>query len=152
MSIYLIGQGFDQHRLINKINSSIVLGGIKVKCNYQIIAHSDGDVILHSLSNAILGSIQQGDIGEYFKDNDPKNKNLDSRKILNFCLKKLNKAKIVNVDLTIQCENILFKDIKKDIQNNLIKLLNCKRVNVKATRFEEKSNLIACHSIILINK
>lgn len=53
MSIYLIGQGFDQHKLIKKINSSIVLGGIKVKCNYQIIAHSDGDVILHSLSNAI---------------------------------------------------------------------------------------------------
>lgn len=152
MSIVLIGEGVDHHRLIRKTNSIIVLGGVKIKSNYKIVAYSDGDVILHSLSNAILGSVQQGDIGEYFKDNDHKNKNLDSKEILKFCLKKLNNAKIVNVDLTIQCENIIFNDIKKDIQKSLIKLLNCKRVNVKATRFEEKSNLIACHSIILINK
>lgn len=150
--MYLIGQGFDQHKLIKKASSFIFLGGYKIKCNYQVVAHSDGDVVLHSLSNAILGSIQQGDIGEYFKDTDPKNKNLDSKEILKFCLKKLNRAKIVNVDLTIQCENIIFKDIKKDIQKSLMRLLNCERVNVKATRFEEKSNLIACHSIILINK
>ncbi len=150
--MYLIGQGFDQHKLIKKANSHIVLGGYKIKSNYQIIAYSDGDVVLHSLSNAILGCIQGGDIGEYFKDTDPQNKNLDSSKILKFCLKKLNRKKIVNVDLTIQCENITFKYIKKDIKQNLIKLLNCKKVNVKATRFEEKSNLIACHSIVLINK
>ena len=150
--MYLIGQGFDQHKLIKKANSFIFLGGYKFKSNYQVVAHSDGDVVLHSLSNAILGSVQQGDIGEYFKDNEPKNKNLDSKEILKFCLKKISEAKIVNVDLTIQCENFIFKDIKKDIQKSLMKLLKCKKVNVKATRFEEKSDLIACHSIILINK
>lgn len=150
--MYLIGQGIDQHKLVKKSNSTIVLGGVKIKSNYKIVAHSDGDVVLHSLSNAILGCVQGGDIGEYFKDTDPKNKNLDSSKILKFCLKKLNKAKIVNVDLTIQCENIILKDLKKQIKQNLVKLLNCKNVNVKATRFEQKSDLIVCHSIVLINK
>ncbi len=150
--MYLIGQGIDQHKLVKKTNSTIVLGGVKNKSNYKVVAHSDGDVVLHSLSNAILGCIQGGDIGEYFKDTDPKNKNLDSSKILKFCLKKLNKAKIVNVDLTIQCQNIILKDLKKQIKQNLIELLNCKKVNVKATRFEQKSDLIACHSIVLINK
>ncbi|MDE6477203.1 MAG: 2-C-methyl-D-erythritol 2,4-cyclodiphosphate synthase [Mycoplasmoidaceae bacterium] len=150
--MYLIGQGVDQHKLVKKTNSTVVLGGVRIKSDYKIVAHSDGDVVLHSLSNAILGCVQGGDIGEYFKDTDPKNKNLDSSKILKFCLKKLNKAKIVNVDLTIQCENIILKDLKKQIKQNLIELLNCKKVNVKATRFEQKSDLITCHSIVLINK
>ncbi len=150
--MYLIGQGIDQHKLVKKTNSTIVLGGVKIKSNYKIVAHSDGDVVLHSLSNAVLGCVQGGDIGEHFKDTDPKNKNLNSSKILKFCLKKLNKAKIVNVDLTIQCEDIILKDLKKQIKQNLTKLLNCKNVNVKATRFEQKSDLIACYSIVLINK
>ena len=150
--MYLIGQGIDQHKLVKKTNSTIVLGGVKIKSNYKIVAHSDGDVVLHSLSNAVLGCVQGGDIGEHFKDKDPKNKNLNSSKILKFCLKKLNKAKIVNVDLTIQCEDIILKDLKKQIKQNLTKLLNCKNVNVKATRFEQKSDLIACYSIVLINK
>ncbi|MDE7433642.1 MAG: 2-C-methyl-D-erythritol 2,4-cyclodiphosphate synthase [Mycoplasmoidaceae bacterium] len=150
--MFLIGQGLDQHKLIKKDKSTIVLGGYKFQCNYKIKAVSDGDVVIHSICNAILGSIQGGDIGEYFLDTDNKNKNLDSKEILKFCLKKLNKAKIVNVDLTIQCENIILKDIKKQIASSLVKLLNCKKINVKATRFEHKSDLIACHSIVLVSK
>ena len=150
--MYLIGQGIDHHKLIKKTDSTITLGGVKLKSNYKINAHSDGDVVLHSISNAILGCIQGGDIGEYFVDIDSKNKNLNSQKILNFALRKLGKFKIINVDLTIQCENIIFNKLKNKIRKNLVKLLKCDKINVKATRFEQKSNLIACHSIVLVNE
>jgi 2-C-methyl-D-erythritol 2,4-cyclodiphosphate synthase len=150
--MYFIGQGIDNHKLVKKINSTIILGGFKFKSNYKIIAHSDGDVVLHSVSNALLGSLCLGDIGDYFKDNDSKNKNISSVKILNFCLAQLKKQKlkINNIDLTIQCENIIFNNIKLNIKKNLIKLLDCKFINVKATRFEYKSDLITVHCSLLI--
>jgi 2-C-methyl-D-erythritol 2,4-cyclodiphosphate synthase len=95
-----------------------------------------------------------GDIGEYFKDTDYKNKNINSVKIVNFVITKLKKShyKLVNVDLTITCENILLGSNKKLIQQSLAKILKTKLVNIKATRFEHPSNLIKCDAVILIKK
>jgi 2-C-methyl-D-erythritol 2,4-cyclodiphosphate synthase len=93
-----------------------------------------------------------GDIGLYFKDTDYRCKNMDSVKIVNFVLSKLKQAKykLVNIDLTVTCENILLGRNKTFIQKSLTKILKTKFVNVKATRFEHPSNLIKCDAVVLI--
>jgi 2-C-methyl-D-erythritol 2,4-cyclodiphosphate synthase len=152
--MYLIGQGNDTHELHELHDCSIMLGGCSMKVGYRIISHSDGDIVLHSLANAILGALGLGDIGKYFKDTSVKTRGMSSIKILNFAVDKLKKAKykIVNIDMTITCENIIFGDLKDKIKQSLVKLLKTKLVNVKATRFERPSNLINCETIILIKK
>ena len=147
-----IGQGIDYHKIIEKKNNQIKLGGYSFNSNYTIVAHSDGDLVLHSISNAILGALCCGDIGEYFKDTDIQNKNIDSKKILDFCLEKLNGRKIVNIDLTIICEKIILKDIKNHIKESLKALTKCENINIKATRFEQPDcMMIGCHSVILVD-
>jgi 2-C-methyl-D-erythritol 2,4-cyclodiphosphate synthase len=98
--------------------------------------------------------LQLGDIGMYFSDRDPKNRNMDSKKIIDLALKHLLKSgfKLVNVDMTVICENIILGKHKEDICKSLQKILKIKYVNVKATRYEHPSNLIACHSVVLISK
>jgi 2-C-methyl-D-erythritol 2,4-cyclodiphosphate synthase len=151
---YLIGQGNDSHELAEMRGATIFLGGHPLKADWRIISHSDGDVVLHTISNAILGALQLGDIGQYFKDTDYKNKGMSSIKIIDFVVAKLKKShfKLVNVDLTITCENILLGDKKELIQKSLCKILHTKLVNVKATRYEHPSNLIKCDAVILIRK
>ncbi|MDR2823393.1 MAG: 2-C-methyl-D-erythritol 2,4-cyclodiphosphate synthase [Mycoplasmataceae bacterium] len=152
--MYLIGQGSDTHELVIMKDGKIILGGFKFAAGFRVVSHSDGDLVLHSIANAILGAIQKGDIGQYFKDTDAKIKGINSSKILKFALSllKQSKFKLVNVDLTITCENILLGNKKKNIQDSLIKLLGCRFVNVKATRFEKPSNLITCDTVLLVNK
>jgi 2-C-methyl-D-erythritol 2,4-cyclodiphosphate synthase len=152
--MYLIGQGNDTHELSPIKDGIIILGGYKMKTNYHIISHSDGDIILHSLSNAILGALGLGDIGKYFKDTIKKTRGMDSKIILQFALEKMISLnyEIVNVDMTITCENIFFGLSKEKIKDSLVELLKTKSVNVKATRFERPSNLINCETIILIRR
>ncbi|MDR3163855.1 MAG: 2-C-methyl-D-erythritol 2,4-cyclodiphosphate synthase [Mycoplasmataceae bacterium] len=150
-----IGQGYDCHLLSkHRQSSQIRLGGINILSKYQIVAHSDGDVVLHAISNAILGTIQKGDIGEYFPDIDPQNRGLNSTIILKHVLKLLRQAKyqIVNIDLTIQCQNIYLMEHKRNIAISISKLTKCSLVNVKATRFEQPTSLIACNVIILTKR
>ena len=151
--MYLIGIAKDYHNLkLTKAN--VVLGGYKFKANYKVVAVSDGDVVLHAIANAILGASQNGDIGMYFPDTDPKNKNLDSKKILNkaLALASKKKCKIANVDLTIFCDKIMIDPIRKQITNNLKKLLKTNLVNVKATRFEQNKSMIAAQAAVLLKK
>lgn len=152
--MYLIGQGNDTHELVEIKDACIILGGHKMNVGYRIVSHSDGDIVLHSLSNAILGALGLGDIGRYFKDTSAKTRGMSSIKILKFAIDKLKKAKykIVNIDMTITCENIFFGNLKDKIKLSLVKLLNTKLVNVKATRFERPSNLINCETIVLIKE
>jgi 2-C-methyl-D-erythritol 2,4-cyclodiphosphate synthase len=152
--MYLIGQGNDTHEIDQIQNGVIILGGHKMNVGYRIISHSDGDIVLHSIANAILGALGLGDIGKYFKDTSVKTRGMNSIKILQFALEKLKKSKytIVNVDMTITCENIIFGNLKDKIKLSLVKLLKNRLVNVKATRFERPSNLINCETIILIKE
>ena len=149
--MFLIGQAIDTHKIkkTNKKNK-ITLGGFCFLSNYKIIAHSDGDVVLHAIANSLLGAVQAGDIGQYFSDKDPKNKNLDSKKILSFAMNKIKKYEINNIDLTIQCEKIILNNLKKDICASLSKLLKTKKVNVKATRFEKNEDYITCYVSCLL--
>ena len=135
--MYLVGNGVDIHR-IEKQNSKIIqqLGGIKLDLDYKVIAHSDGDIILHSISDAILGALALGDIGNYFKDTDAKNKGIDSKIILKKCLSLMHnsKYKISNIDITVISEHIIFANHKEAIVDKLKYLLNCSHVSFKATR------------------
>ncbi|MDR3330027.1 MAG: 2-C-methyl-D-erythritol 2,4-cyclodiphosphate synthase [Mycoplasmataceae bacterium] len=151
-TMYLIGQGNDTHELTDMRDATIILGGYKLKTNCRIISHSDGDIILHAIANAILGALQLGDIGMYFKDTEQKTKNMCSIKIVKFAVDKLKKSKfkLVNVDLTVTCENIILGKHKELIKQSLCKILETTLVNVKATRFEHPSNLIKCDAVILI--
>ena len=151
--MFFIGQAKDIHKLKKcSSNQKIKLGGFEFLSNYKIIAHSDGDLVLHAISNAILGSVQKFDIGEYFSDKDQKNKNINSINILNFALEELKKQKmqLVNIDMTIICENIMLSEYKASIIKSLQQLTKCKKINVKATRYESESDFIECDVVLLV--
>lgn len=99
-----IGQGFDVHRF--GPGDAVVLGGVRISHTHGLIAHSDGDVLLHALCDALLGAIAAGDIGRHFPDTDPRWKGADSRALLRHCLTLVRDAgfRVGNVDLTIIAE------------------------------------------------
>lgn len=152
---YLIGNSIDIHRLKKEDNLiEQIIGATTIKTNYRVIAHSDGDLVLHAIANAIIGGLNLGDIGDYFSDESKLTKNLDSKIILNKAILLMNELnyEINNIDITIVCEHIIFKDYKKNIAKNLSSLLNNKNISVKTTRFEENVNKIECLCSLLMVK
>ncbi len=149
------GIGFDLHRYEN--GDGIILGGCKIDCNYRIVAHSDGDVLLHSIADSILGATGSGDIGLFFSDKDPKNKNLDSRKIIDHCLNILDKKnlEIFNIDTTIICEYPKINPWREQILNKLSEILkiSVSKIGLKATTSEQigiigENKAIAVQSLV----
>jgi 2-C-methyl-D-erythritol 4-phosphate cytidylyltransferase/2-C-methyl-D-erythritol 2,4-cyclodiphosphate synthase len=136
---FFIGNGFDVHAF--EKNKKMLLGGILIDVDYGFKAHSDGDVLIHSLIDSILGAIGYGDIGELFPDNDSKYKNISSvillEKIVSFS-KKVG-FEIVNTDITVIAEQPKLKDYKREIRFNIAQILNIKPqfVNIKATTTEK---------------
>ena len=96
-----IGHGYDAHKLVP--GSFIILGGLKIDSDFSIEAHSDGDIIIHSLIDSLLGAAAYGDLGTFFPSEDDKYKNISSRELLKTVLTKLkeDKYKIINVDIPI---------------------------------------------------
>lgn len=137
-SEYRIGHSKDTHRF--GPGSSFKLGGIEIPHQFGIIAHSDGDALLHAITEAILGSVSLGDIGTHFPDNDPKYKGMDS----SFFLKKAHELlinsgyEIVNIDTMIYLERPKLKNYKPLIQEKIANLLNLDitQVSIKATTKE----------------
>ena len=149
------GTGFDLHRYED--GSGIILGGHMLECNLKIIAHSDGDVLLHSIADSILGASGQGDIGKYFSDKDPANKGIDSKKIIEFCLKSLKdkNLEIYNIDATVICEVPKINPHRDLILKSLSKILKTpvERIGLKATTSEQigiigKNKAIAVQSFV----
>ena len=149
------GTGFDLHRYED--GSGIILGGHMLECNLQIIAHSDGDVLLHSIADSILGASGQGDIGKYFSDKDPANKGIDSKKIIEFCLESLKdkNLEIYNIDATVICEVPKINPHRDLILKSLSKILKTpvERIGLKATTSEQigiigKNKAIAVQSFV----
>ncbi len=137
------GIGFDAHRYADETseNNHIILGGIKISFEKKLEAHSDGDVLIHALVDALLGSIGAGDIGMHFPPSDMKWKNADSKIFLihtNDLLKQKN-AIINNIDLTVICEAPRLGAYREQIKTNLAKILdiNEEKVNIKATTTEK---------------
>jgi 2-C-methyl-D-erythritol 4-phosphate cytidylyltransferase/2-C-methyl-D-erythritol 2,4-cyclodiphosphate synthase len=153
-----IGNGFDIHRLGK--GTYISIGGIKIKSNYKAIGHSDGDVVLHSVIDALLGANSKGDIGKFFPPLK-KYKNISSIELLNKIKNKIDidNSVIINLDITVICQKIRLEKYKTPIKNNLSKLLRCNKnlINIKGKTADHvgifgKSEAIGCWATInLIN-
>ena len=154
-----VGLGYDIHKIqkIEKL-SYIKLGGIRIKSKVKVISHSDGDVILHAITDSILGALSLRDIGTYFPNNKI-NKNRNSKEFLDFALKKLKNKnfKINNIDLMIVSEIPKINPYYEKMLISLTKLLQIDRnqITIKATTNEKsgligKSEFIACWSNLSI--
>jgi len=145
------GTGFDLHTY--RTGKGIILGGYLIDCNYSINAHSDGDVLLHSIADAILGAAALGDIGKFFSDKDEKNKDLDSKKIIEFCLNEISKLEleIYNIDATIICEEPKLNPIREEILESLSNILKIdkSKIGLKATT-SEKIGIIGKNKAIAV--
>lgn len=148
-----IGQGIDIHNLVLE-KTKQKLGGVEFDLDYKIIAHSDGDIIIHALCSAISGALSLSDLGTYFSDKDKKNKDLDSLVMLDFFLTEMKKQsyEFSNIDITIVCEKIYFKNLSHEILNKLKKILNTNNISLKATRYEKESMQIQCNCVLLLIK
>lgn len=137
--INFVGQGLDIHAFA--MDKPMVLGGIVIPCEFGFKAHSDGDVLLHSLIDAILGAIGAGDIGEWFPDSQDTYKNADSKlllkEILDFAISV--GYEIINVDITILAQTPKLSSHKNAIKDSLSSLLALPKhlINIKATTAEE---------------
>lgn len=138
-SNYFTGFGIDIHQFDN--NKSMFLGGIEIQKEYGFKAHSDGDVLIHSIIDALLGAAGAGDIGEFFPDTDDSYKNIDSKILLEHIVKFIYSVgyEIVNIDLTILAEKPKINPHKLNIKKSIAKLLNIPMqfVNIKATTSEK---------------
>lgn len=135
----IVGLGSDIHAL--KKGNGIILGGIKIPCDYELIAHSDGDVCLHALSDAILGGIGAGDIGEWFPDNDAAYKNADSAKLLAKIVEFATDVgyAIKQADITIFAQKPKISPYKNAMEKRISEILEIPLfcINVKATTTEK---------------
>ena len=133
----LVGNGFDIHKHSN--DEKLVLGGITVE-GPGFEAHSDGDIILHSLSDALLGSKAKKDLGFYFPSNENTPKNISSVEMLNKVLEIIEYDKVVinNIDITILSQAINISNISESIISNLADLLRIDKqlINVKGKSFD----------------
>ena len=153
------GIGFDIHRLIK--NKKLYLGGIKIPFHSGLKGHSDGDVILHAIIDAILGAMRKKDIGTFFPDNKNKFKNIRSPKMLKPIIEILNKNGfyINNLDINLICEQPKVSEYRDRILESLSSLLNIDKdlINLKGKTVEKlgligKEKAIACEVIVSISK
>lgn len=158
--MFRIGQSRDIHRL-EKNNRPLIIGGITFDYDKGPISHSDGDVLLHALSEALLGSITKGDLGTFFPDNDDRYLNMNSINILKECYEmvKLEGYHIVNVDCNIICEKPkLGKYILKMRENIAYALqIDISSISIKAQTNEKcgeigKEEALEATAIVLIEK
>ena len=130
------GTGYDVHAL--EKGAGIVLGGVQIPCELALIAHSDGDVAIHALIDAICGAAMLGDIGALFPDSDANLKGADSKELLRNVMRRVRGYgyELVNADITIIAQRPKIGAYKAQMQEVLSEILNCARVNVKATTTE----------------
>lgn len=130
----MVGLGYDLHRL--EQGKKLVIGGVPIASDFGAVAHSDGDVLIHSLVDALLGAAGLGDIGEHFPDSYPEYQDADSTIFLEEAIRllKKNNFRIVNIDATIVLEKPKLSQYKNIIRQNLSQLckISVERVNVKA--------------------
>ncbi len=158
-----VGHGFDVHRFDTDVRSAteIRLAGVSIPCEFTLVAHSDGDVLIHALCDALLGAAALGDIGEHFPDSDDSYKDADSRDLLRSVLAKLNQLgwQVVNVDLTLVAETPKVSAYKEQMRISLSNVMACQisQINIKATTTEGlgytgRKEGVACHAVVLISK
>ena len=154
-----IGHGYDVHRLVE--GRELILGGVKIEYEKGLLGHSDADVLLHAVSDALLGAAGLGDIGRYFPDTDPKYKGADSLELLRQVAGKIAAAgyRVGNVDVTMIAQRPRLKDFIPRMETNIASALNVDpgRINVKATTeerlgFTGSGEGMSCHAVCLLEE
>ncbi len=154
-----IGHGFDVHKFGGE--GPCTLGGVKVPYEQGLIAHSDGDVVLHAVCDALLGSLALGDIGHFYPDNDPQYKNIDSMLLLRDVYKKIVEKgyKVNNLDVTILAQAPKLAPFEMQMRENIANVLEVTidDVSIKATTTEKlgfvgRKEGIAVEAVVLISK
>ena len=154
-----IGHGYDVHRLVE--GRELILGGVTIEYNKGLLGHSDADVLVHAIMDALLGAVGLGDIGQHFPASDDKFKGISSLKLLervNTLLKAQN-FRIVNIDSTVILEEHKISKYIQNMKHNISSTLQCdvNLINIKATTeeglgFTGVKEGIAAHAVVLIKK
>ena len=154
-----IGHGYDVHRLVE--GRDLILGGVKIEYEKGLLGHSDADVLLHAVSDALLGAAGLGDIGKHFPDTDPQYKGADSLVLLQVVARRVQEAgyRVSNIDVTMIAQKPKLKDHIPQMVLNIAGAVGIapNRVNVKATT-EEKLGFtgtgegMSCHAVCLLEE
>ena len=154
-----IGHGYDVHRLVEC--RDLILGGVKIPYERGLLGHSDADVLLHAVSDALLGAAGLGDIGKHFPDTDPQYKGADSLKLLQIVGQKIAAAgyRVSNIDVTMIAQSPKLRPYIGTMEHNIADALalDTDRVNVKATTEEQlgftgSGEGMACHAVCLLEE
>ncbi len=157
--MFRIGQGFDVHQFA--VDRDLIIGGIQIPYEKGLLGHSDADVLLHAITDAVLGALGEGDIGKHFPDTDEAYKGVDSKVLLSHVveLMKQKDYKIVNLDCTIIAQKPKMAAYIPDMKQVIANLLevNQEQVNVKATTTEKlgftgRGEGIAAQAAVLLGK
>jgi 2-C-methyl-D-erythritol 2,4-cyclodiphosphate synthase len=152
-----IGHGYDVHAF--EAGDHVTLGGVRIPHAQGVKAHSDGDVVLHALCDALLGALGLGDIGQHFPDSDPRWKGADSREFLRHCARLVHdhRYRLVNADVTVLAEAPRQAERRVQMRDNIAADLGTTpdRINVKATTCEGLGAVgrregLACHAVVLL--
>ncbi len=154
-----IGHGYDVHKLVE--GRDLILGGVKIDYEKGLLGHSDADVLLHAVSDALLGAAGLGDIGKHFPDTDPQYKGADSLVLLQVVAQRVKEAgyRVSNIDVTMIAQRPKLKDHIPQMVLNIASAVGIApgRVNVKATT-EEKLGFtgtgegMSCHAVCLLEE
>lgn len=154
-----IGHGFDVHKFGG--DGPIVIGGISIEHSRGLVAHSDGDVLLHALCDALLGALALGDIGKHFPDTDSEYENVDSRHLLRHVVSLVAEKgySLVNADMTIVAQAPkmaphidAMRGIIADDTNSDLDAINVKATTTEKLGYTGRKEGIACHAVVLVEK
>ena len=154
-----IGHGYDVHRLVE--GRDLIIGGVKISHTLGLLGHSDADVLLHAVMDAVLGALALGDIGKHFPDSDERYKGISSLALLSeVCsLMKKEGASVVNIDCTVIAQKPKLSPYIQQMREAVAKTLSCDvgRINIKATTeeglgFSGKEEGISAHAVCLLEK
>ena len=154
-----IGHGYDVHKLVE--DRDLILGGVKIPYEKGLLGHSDADVLLHAVSDALLGAAGLGDIGKHFPDTDPQYKGADSLKLLEIVGQRVVEAgyRISNIDVTMIAQRPKLRPHIEAMEHNIARALNMdvSRINVKATTeerlgFTGTEEGMSCHAVCLLEE
>ena len=154
-----IGHGYDVHKLVE--GRDLIIGGVKIEHSLGLLGHSDADVLLHAVSDALLGAAGLGDIGKHFPDTDPQYKGADSLKLLQIVAQRVQEAgyQVSNIDVTMIAQRPKLRPHIAQMEQNIASAVgvDVSRVNVKATT-EERLGFtgeelgMACHAVCLLEE
>lgn len=154
-----IGHGFDVHKFGGE--GPITLAGVKIPYQFGLVAHSDGDVVLHAITDALIGALALGDIGKLFPDTDPKYKGIDSRLLLKevYGIIQSKGYKLINLDTTIIAQEPKMRPYVDQMRVNIAEDLQVHfdQISIKATTTEQlgftgRKEGIACEAVVLLAK